>query len=245
MEEPKISPIPSEDIGIDKRFLKLKHHEGIMKPPFTCAVLGGIGAGKTSFGFTALNDLYANYYDETVVICGTLDSKQSWEKVKQRNVVFLSSFHDVAFQEYLDDIEKVQEERKAKNKYPLRICLVLDDVVFEGMNKYRQGLIDKLFMTCRHFNISIIIMLQHSKQISAGMRNQIMYWVLFRVTKNDLEKIASEHGNLLNDKQFINMYNDIQQKGKHEFLMIDYKSPMNTRFRHRFYTIIDQEKYKH
>ena len=245
MEEPKISPIPSEDIGTDKRFLKLKHHEGIMKPPFTCAVIGAIGSGKSSFGYTSMNDLYANYFDEVVVICGTIDSKDSWEKVKQRNVVFLSSFHDEAFQEYLSDIEKVQEERKAKGKYPLRIALVLDDIVFEGMNKHRQGLIDKLFMTCRHFNISIIIMLQHSKQISAGMRNQIMYWILMRVTKNDLEKLATEHGNLLNDKQFVNMYNEVQKKGKYEFLMIDYKSPMDTRFRHRFYTIIDQEKYKH
>ena len=243
--EPVISPIPSEDIGIDKRFLKLKHHDVLMKPPFTCAVIGAISAGKTSFGYTAMNDLYANYFDEVVVICGTIDSKDSWEKIKQRNVVFLNSFHDEAFQEYLHDIEKVQEERKEKGKYPLRIALILDDIVFEGMNKHRQGLIDKLFMTCRHFNISIIIMLQHSKQISAGMRNQIMYWILFRVTANDLEKISSEHGNLLNDKQFQNMYNDIQKKGKYEFIMIDYKSPLETRFRHRFYTIIDQEKYKH
>ena len=243
--EPVISPIPSEDIGIDKRFLKLKHHDVLMKPPFTCAVIGAISAGKTSFGYTAMNDLYANYFDEVVVICGTIDSKDSWEKIKQRNVVFLNSFHDEAFQEYLHDIEKVQEERKEKVKYPLRIALVLDDIVFEGMNKHRQGLIDKLFMTCRHFNISIIIMLQHSKQISAGMRNQIMYWILFRVTANDLEKISSEHGNLLNDKQFQNMYNEIQKKGKYEFIMIDYKSPLETRFRHRFYTIIDQEKYKH
>ena len=243
--EPVISPIPSEDIGIDKRFLKLKHHDVLMKPPFTCAVIGAISAGKTSFGYTAMNDLYANYFDEVVVICGTIDSKDSWEKIKQRNVVFLNSFHDEAFQEYLHDIEKVQEERKEKGKYPLRIALVLDDIVFEGMNKHRQGLIDKLFMTCRHFNISIIIMLQHSKQISAGMRNQIMYWILFRVTANDLEKISSEHGNLLNDKQFQNMYNEIQKKGKYEFIMIDYKSPLETRFRHRFYTIIDQEKYKH
>lgn len=243
--EPEISPIPSENIGEDKRFKKLKHHNVLMKPPFTCAVIGAISAGKTSFGYSMMNEHYKNYFDEVVVICGTIDSKDSWENINQRNVVFLNSFHDEAFQEYLSDIEKVQEERKQKGKYPLRIALVLDDIVFEGMNKYRQGLIDKLFMTCRHFNISIIIMLQHSKQISAGMRNQIMYWILFRVTTNDLEKISSEHGNLLNDKQFQNMYNDIQKKGKYEFIIIDYKSPLETRFRHRFYTIIDQEKYKH
>ena len=243
MAEPSIAPIPSEDIGEDKRFKKLPHHDVLMKPPFTCAVLGAIGAGKTSFGYSMLNEHYKNYFDEVVVICGTIDSKESWENIKQRNVVFLSSFHDQPFQHYINELEKEQEERKAKGKFPLRVCLVMDDCVFEGINKYKQGVLDKLFMTCRHYFISIIIMLQHSKMISAGMRNQIYYWILFRVTANDLEKISHEHGNLLNDKQFGKMYNEIQTKGKHEFLMIDYKSPMPIRFRHRFRKIIDQSQY--
>ena len=46
MAEPSIAPIPSEDIGEDKRFKKLPHHDVLMKPPFTCAVLGAIGADQ-------------------------------------------------------------------------------------------------------------------------------------------------------------------------------------------------------
>jgi len=241
--EPEIRPIPSEDIGIDKRFLKLKHSDVIMKPPFTCAVLGQIGAGKTSFGYSMMNEHYKNYFDEVVVICGTIDSKDSWEKIKQRNVVFLNSFHDEAFQEYLHDIEQVQEERKEKGKYPLRICLVLDDCVFDGINKRRQGVLENLFCVCRHYNISIIMMLQDSKMIQPIIRNNIYYWVLFRITANDLEKISHEHANLLNDKQFTKLYNDIQRIGKHEFLIIDYKSPIETRFRHRFTKTININDY--
>ena len=244
MTEPIINPIPSEQKKEDKRFKKLEHHEVLFKPPFTCAIIGSIGSGKSSFGYSLVNDLFANFWDELVVISGTIDAKDSWEKVKARNVVFLNCFDDDAFYDYLKEIEHLQEERKKENKNELRIALVLDDIVFEGLNKHRQGLIDKLFMTCRHYNISIIIMLQHSKQISAGMRNQIMYWVLFRLTQNDLMKISEEHSNGLTDKQFIKMYNDIQKKGKHEFLIIDYKSPIDERFRHRFYTKINQDLYK-
>ena len=87
-------------------------------------------------------------------------------------------------------------------------------------------------------------MLQHSKQVSPAMRNQIMYWVLFRLTQNDLEKVASEHGNLLSKDQFINMYADVMNKGKHEFMIINYKKPMAERFSHRFTNGIDVEKYK-
>lgn len=65
-----------------------------------------------------------------------------------------------------------------------------------------------------------------------------MFWCLFRLTKNDLEKIASEHANYLSTDDFIKMYHEVQSKGKHEFLIIDYKAPMENRFRHRFTKIL-------
>jgi hypothetical protein len=99
-------------------------------------------------------------------------------------------------------------------------------------------------MTCRHYNITIVLALQHSKQVSSAMRNQIFHWVIFRLTQNDLEKIASEHSNLLRPDQFINMYNDVQMKGKHEFLIVDYKKNINDRFSHRFTKQINIEDYR-
>jgi hypothetical protein len=86
--------------------------------------------------------------------------------------------------------------------------------------------------------------LQHSKQISSGMRNQFFYWIIMRVVQNDLEKISHEHSNLLSPDQFINMYNDIQKQGKHEFLIVNYKKPMENRFSHRFTKEINIEDYK-
>lgn len=243
MTEPEVAPIPSENWGEDKRFLKLKHHDVLMKPPFTSVILGAIGAGKTSLGYSLMNSHYANYFDEVLVICGTLDSKKYWEDLKQKAVVFVSSLDDAALEDYVKGIEKDKEERIANGKYPLRCCLVMDDCVFDGLNKYRVGMLEKLIMTCRHYNISILMMLQHSKMISAAMRNQIFYYFLFRVTTNDLEKISSEHAERLTDKQFQKMYHDIQGSGKHEFMMIDYKAPVDGRYRHRFTKPIDISKY--
>ena len=79
--------------------------------------------------------------------------------------------------------------------------------------------------------------------ISAAMRNQIYHWIVFRLTAVDLEKFAVEHSNLLNQKQFIEMYNDIQMKGKHEFLIVDYKKDVTNRFSHRFTTPINISEY--
>ena len=39
------------------------------------------------------------------------------------------------------------------------------------------------------------------------------------------------------------MYNEYQQKGKHEFKIINYKRPMMERFQHRFTKIINLKKY--
>jgi KaiC/GvpD/RAD55 family RecA-like ATPase len=216
----------------------------LFKPPFTCVAIGAIGSGKTSFGYSLLDKHYANYFDEVVVISGTIDSKESWEKLHQKKVVFLDGFDEEAFAAYIKQLEEDQEERKRKGKFPVRVVLVMDDIIMEGFNKNRAGVIEKLMMTCRHYFISIILMLQHSKQISPAMRNQIFYWALFRLTKNDLEKIASEHGNQLSKDGFIKMHSDIMEKGRHEFMIVDYKAPFEERFRHRFTSIIDTEPYK-
>jgi len=243
MEEPTIEPIPSELLPEDKRFKALPNHELLFPPPFTMCALGGIGSGKSSFVYTLVNKLYKKYFDECVIICGTIDSRGAWEDVEQKNVLFLNVFDDAAFMEYIKEIEETNEERKKKGKFPLRVILVLDDIVMEGYNARRAGTLESLLMTCRHYFISVVFCLQHSKQISAAMRNQIFYWVLLRVNKNDLEKLADEHSNLLSSKQFIKMYNEYQQKGKHEFLIINYKRPMRERFQHRFTKIINLDNY--
>ena len=242
--EPEINPILSELLPPDKRFAKLKNNKVLFKPPFTMAVLGAIGSGKSSFTYSLINDHYKGYYDEVVIICGTIDSKSSWENINQKRVVFLDGFDEESFTEYIAKLQDDQEERKAKGKFPIRVLLILDDCVFDNFNK-NKGVLEKLFMTCRHFFISIILCLQHSKMVLPAIRNQIFYWVLFRLTTNDQKKVAVEHSNLLNTDQFEKMYLDVMKKGKHEFLVIDYKEPLETRFKHRFTTTIDLEDYIH
>lgn len=241
--EPLIEPIPSEALPEDKRFNKLPHHDVLFKPPFTMAVLGAIASGKSSFTYSLIHQHYKKYFDEVVVVCGTLDSKQSWEGMNQRKVVFLDAFDESAFSAYIKQLEEDQAERKAKGKFPIRVLMILDDCVFDNFHKNR-GVLENLFMTCRHYFISIILCLQHSKQITPAIRNQIMYYVLHRLTANDLKKVADEHSNLLSSDEFIKMYNDIHKQGKHEFLIVNYKKPMNERFSHRFTKIISIADYK-
>ena len=242
--EPEILPIPSEMLPEDKRFNKLPHHEILFKPPFTAVAIGSIGSGKSSFCYSLVDKHYKNYFDEVVVISGTIDSKESWENVSQKTVIFLDFFDDTSFREYITTLEHDQEERRKKGKFPIRVLLVLDDIIFDGYNKNRVGVLEKLFYTCRHYFISILLCLQHSKQVSAGMRNQIMHWNLFRLTQNDLFKMSEEHGNNLSPEEFREMHTNIMKKGRHEWLQINYKNPFEKRFLHRFTTVVGNKLIK-
>ncbi|MBH1980655.1 hypothetical protein I8H89_04000 [Candidatus Saccharibacteria bacterium] len=241
-KELPVVPIPSEARPIDKKFLSLPHHRYLFKPPFVARVQGMIGSGKTSWLWSVLNDFYANYFDECVIYCGTKDSAKHWESLPQKAVCVLHDWNPTAFHAYLDKLEADQEERKAKGKRPLNVCIAFDDMIATGIDKSsggRRSPLEHLILVCRHLNVSIIILTQDSKTgMTPAMRNNCMYHIMYRVQKNDLEKIAVEHANSLTIPEFERMYYSIMDKGSHEFLMINYKAPPEKRFRHGFTSII-------
>lgn len=241
-KELTITPIPSEHRPPDKRFLKLEHHKYLFPPPFVCRVQGMIGAGKSAFLWTMLSDLYKNYWDEVVIFCGTKDSAHHWEKVPQRSVCLLHDWDPAAFMEYLKQLETDQMDRIAKGKQPLRICIAFDDMIATGIEKpfnKKRSPLEHLILICRHLNVSIILLTQDSKVgMTPAMRNNCMYHVLYRVQTADLAKVAEEHSNELTPKEFERMYHNVMSKGKHEFLIIDYKAAPERRFRYGFTKII-------
>lgn len=242
MNEPKISPIPSEDRGIDKKFLKLKHHKVLFKPPFTCHVEGMIGAGKTAFAYSLLNDLYKKYFDEVVVYSGTMDSKKHWETLPHKNVAVLHEWDAHSFSQYIKQLEHDQLKREEKGKRMLNICLLFDDMASEGLQKHsggRHSPLERLMLICRHLNVSVIILTQDSKIcMNPAMRNNCFYHILYRVQKNDIEKIAREHAGELTTDEFIRMYYHIMDSAPYQFMMIDYKADPSRRFRHGFTKIV-------
>ena len=63
--------------------------------------------------------------------------------------------------------------------------------------------------------------------------------VLRRLSEQSLLRETNHAGiNFLTDDQFLQVYQSVMAKGKHEFMIIDYKAPMENRFRHRFTKIL-------
>ena len=71
-----------------------------------------------------------------------------------------------------------------------------------------------------------------------AMRNNCFFHVLYRVQRNDIEKIAKEHSGDMTPDEFMRLYYKIMDLKPYNFMIIDYKAPPERRFRMGFTKII-------
>jgi len=239
----QVDGIPQrESMGPDKRRDALVKKVGPMLPitPATVICYGRIGSGKSSVLYSWLKNLFPKYYDESIIFCASSDSRDAFEALPQKSITFLTDYDDSAFTQYVEQLKEDQLERMAEGKDPLNIFIGFDDVVFsEAIGGKKPSMVERLMLICRHeLNATVFICVQHSKQVNPAMRNNSIYHIICGVQRNDLEKIASEHCNHITESAFIDLYNKIQAKGKHQFILVDYKATEDARFRHNFDKII-------
>jgi len=209
--------------------------------PATVIAYGRIGGGKSSIMYSWLKNMFPKYYDEVLIFCGSSDSKKAFEGLPQKRVVFMTEYDNEAFTHYVDKLREDQIERMEKKERPLNIFIGFDDVVFAEAvsSKGKPTMAEKVILICRHeLNATVFICVQHSKQVNAAMRNNTLYNVILPLQKNDLAKVAEEHAGHLSSEEFMRMYYNIMAKGKHEFIVVDYKAEECRRFRHKWDKII-------
>jgi len=222
-----------EEKGLDSSMLPVT--------PATIIVAGRIGSGKSSIMYSWLKNMFPRYYDEVLIFCASEDSREPFEKLPQKMSSFFTEYDDEAFTEYVEALKEHQRELMAEGKPPLNVFIGFDDIVFSNAisRSGKPSMVERLMLICRHeLNATVMICVQHSKQVNPAMRNNTIYWVCLPLQSNDLNKIAEEHACHLRPDQFVRMYNATMAKGKHEFMVIDYKAPEPLRFRHRWDKII-------
>ena len=186
-------------------------------------------------------------FDEMAIWLGTMDAIETFKALPCKNIVVLNDYDDVQFEEYLNDLQKHQMERLEKGKPPLNILLAYDDYCGEGLTKRRNGkssTLERLMLKSRHeYNATVMFCAQHYKNNGIcvpAVRNNVNYWIMYQLARNDVEKVAEEHSGKYTPDQFIHMYEETQKK-PHQFMMISYKKPMNERFTFGFTTPLTPE----
>lgn len=226
--------MPSEKLPPDTRRKKLKYEKYLPNPMNgTMYVLGSPGAGKSSFIWSFLNNWTRNYFDELVIFCLTKDSWSTWEKVKQKHV-FVGLYDEAKLKKYLDDLEEEQVQRIEEGKYPRRVCIMLDDCAGSNVSRTvgKTSVLDQLSLNLRHLNIFLIVASQRFRIFSPTFRNSIHYMIVYRLPKNDFDKLAAEFSDPLTPTEFEErFFNHVQEN--HQYFMIDMRAPLDKRFRLR------------
>jgi len=241
MEEEQLWEVcPAENKPKDKRLEKLPKY--LPKLPATFYVLGGCGSGKSSFLWSILSNGYItgkkkkSVFDECIFYLGTLDSKSAFEKLPIENLLILDEFDPVMFEAYQNDLKTHQMEKLSEGKAPLNTLLVFDDFVNGGlMKKARQNTsppIEKLALTSRHeSNCSIFFCSQvyrNSGFSQPSVRNNITTFVVYRMSRVELEKICEELCEMYDPDELLEHFDKAFARDSYNFLVLDRRRPIGT-----------------
>jgi len=252
MELP-IYPIPSENKPEDKR-IKALNYKYLPKLPANIMVLGRCGSGKSSILYSLLTEGYTygkkkkSVFDECITYLGSQDSISTFKKLPIKNNIVLEDFVAEDFEEYLDDLRAHQMEKLERGKPPLNTLMIFDDFVGQGLMKHHRGKaspLERLTLTSRHeCNSSLVFCSQVYKNTgfsSPTVRNNITTYIISNMTRPEIEKIAQEHCQDLTPDEFIEVYEEIMKK-PYNFMVIDYRRPLNARITEQFNTPIKKPK---
>ena len=209
-------------------------------------ILGRCGSGKSSILHSLITKGYTygknkSVFDECISYLGTLDAVDTFKKLPIKNNVVLQEFNPDDFEEYLDDLKTHQMEKLERNKPPLNTCIIFDDFVGNNLMKSHRGKaspLERLALTSRHeCNTSVFFNSQAYKNTGFStptIRNNITTYVIANMTRPEIEKIAEEHCNDLTPKEFIEVYDKLMKK-PYNFMVIDYRRPLNARITEQFH----------
>ena len=189
------------------------------------------------------NGTKKSVFDEIVCYIGNRESDWAFESLPCKNIVILHEFQMEAFDTYIEDLRKHQLERLENGKAPLNTCLVFDDMATESLLKKRNGKspLASLLLTSRHeLNCTVFFLSQiyKSQGFSVPMiRNNVTTWIVYNMSKPEWEKIADDHCQDFDPDELTERYNKIMAT-PHNFMVIDYRRPLDSRITERFTKIL-------
>ena len=98
--------------------------------------------------------------------------------------------------------------------------------------------LERLALTSRHeCNATIMFCSQVFKNTgfsSPTIRNNITTYIISNMSRPEIEKIAEDHSQDLTPKEFIEVYDKLMKK-PYNFMVIDYRRPLNQRITEQFH----------
>ena len=214
----------------EKYYTKKKQ---IFDLPFKIAIIGASQrSGKTNWIINAVgrNKLYGkDFKPENIYIFSPSLNSSKWKKfIEAKEVPEENLFGDLdeaVLETLYEDVEDEYNNAIDEKKRPANKIVIFDDLGFGGAMRGRSkfGIVDKLVMNGRHFNLSSAFLIQSYKQISPDVRGNLSGLVVFNLSTRELESIVHEHNYLENSKAFMKMFRNTTKK-KHSNFIINYSN---------------------
>ena len=201
--------------------------------PMKIAVIGASQrSGKTNWIINALgrDSLYGKDFEpENIYIFSPSLNSSKWKKFIEAKDVpeenLFSDLDEAVLETLYEDVEDEYNNAIDEKKRPANKIVIFDDLGFGGAMRGRSkfGIVDKLVMNGRHFNLSSAFLIQSYKQISPDVRGNLSGLVVFNLSTRELESIVHEHNYLENSKSFFKMFRKTTKK-KHSNFIINYSN---------------------
>lgn len=245
-------PIKREVMPSEKKHPKLikkinELDKELPKPPFFMIIQGSVGSGKTSLLYSIIKNYQSKKFFDIIYFYNRVsDSDKVWLdfESKKTAVDLYHNYNDNKLLNLIEEIDIVQKSRRERNKRPLNILFVFDDMAYSNIvRKGKNTALDQLVINRRHYNISLIITSQTYKALNQNLRtNNVSHFILLRANLKDLKLIAEDHNaGMVEMDDFIDMYQMVKEGDKYNFLVVDYQDDPKKIFKKNFTEVIQIE----
>tara|TARA_B110000902_G_scaffold49292_1_gene56207 strand:- start:646 stop:1380 length:735 start_codon:yes stop_codon:yes gene_type:complete len=214
----------------EKYYTKKKQ---IFDIPMKLAIIGASQrSGKTNWIINALgrDKLYGkDFKAENIYIFSPSLTSNKWIRFIEAKEIppenLFTELNEGELEELYEDVEDEYNEAVDNKKKPANKIVIFDDLGFGGSlrGQSKFGIIDKLVMNGRHFNLSSAFLVQSYKQLSPDVRSNLSGLVVFNLSTRELESVIHEHNYLESSRAFMKLFRNTTKK-KHSNFIINYSN---------------------
>ena len=211
----------------------------LFQPPFRIIVVAPSNSGKSVLISNLISspDLpYRKFFKKNIFIFSSTfnlndPSFSMSDNIEKTNVY--DEYNESAVMEIVN--EQVGIIHKYSKKKAPHLLFIFDDVV-QDLPKTKMSIMNKLFFSARHYNISLILLSQQYKMVNRPLRLNASDIIIFQTGNNqEIQKIAEEQA------IEVNRFKQILKEATEEpfsFLVIHNKLRISERYQLRLSTFI-------
>lgn len=206
----------------------------LFQPPFRIIVVAPSNSGKSVLISNLISspDLpYRRFFKKNIFIWSSTfnlndPSFSMSDNIEQSNIY--DEYNENSIMEIVN--EQIGIIHKYSKKKAPHLLFIFDDVV-QDLPKTKMSIMNKLFFSSRHYNISLILLSQQYKMVNRPLRLNASDIIIFQTSNNqEIQKIAEEQA------IEVNRFKQILKEATEEpfsFLVIHNKLPIKERYQLR------------